>query len=254
MKYFLDNIKTILIIILLLMVVMLLRNCDSQNKAEQRAKELQRLSDRLQIAHHNDSIKLSTIYQQYQRDTAAAHERVLRAQQEKQATEKKMAATQATITRLAARLRAGYDQDSTTQYVQVDQRFVEDCDSLAGQSVTLTQQINTLRKDNDDLIDLMNYEVVLRDSLIEDGRTAIDKLRADFNAQTHLFNLAVKNAKQKGRLLGGLGLMGNEVNPLWGGGVVIAYQNKNGKQYQVGVNATLLGLMYEGKILITLIK
>lgn len=255
MKYSVEIIKNVLIIILLVMVVMLLRNCDSQNKAEQRAKELLHLSDSLTSKVAADSARQSQRLIKYQADSAQARQEVLKADSARYVSESKLHASQSTIMRLVAKVEQyRYENDSSTVLIPVSENYIISCDSLTGVVVVQQQQINEHQKNVDGLVDLMNYEVILRDSLIEDGKEAIAELRRDFNAQTHYFNLAVKNAKPTGRLLGGLELMGNEINPLWGGGVVVAYQSKKGKQYQVGVKATPLGLMYEGTVLITLIK
>jgi hypothetical protein len=255
MKYFLDNIKTVLVIIAVVMLIMLLRQCGKSNKAEQINKELTRLSDSLTNKVAADSAQQSRRLIRYQADSAQARQQVLKADSARYASESKLHASQSTVMRLVAKVEQyRYENDSNTVLIPVSENYIISCDSLTGVVVIQQREINEHQNNMDGLVELMNYEVILRDSLIEDGKEAIAELRRDFNAQTHYFNLAVKNNKPTGRLLGGLELMGNEINPLWGGGVVVAYQSKKGKQYQVGVKATPVGIMYEGTILITLIK
>lgn len=247
--------REIAIIIAVIMLIMLLRECNGRRKAEKERAELIRLSDSLTSKVATDSAQQSKRLIKYQADSAQARQEVLKADSARYASESKLHASQSTVMRLVAKVEQyRYENDSNTVLIPVSENYIISCDSLTGVVVVQQQQINEHQKNVDGLVDLMNYEVILRDSLIEDGKAALMELRRDFNAQTHYFQLAVKNAKPTGRLLGGLELMGNEINPLWGGGVVVAYQSKKGKQYQVGVKATPMGLMYEGTVLITLIK
>jgi hypothetical protein len=71
---------------------------------------------------------------------------------------------------------------------------------------------------------------------------------------------ALKIGKPRGRLLGGISILGNENQFLSGAGVVLAYQTKGGKQYQVSPKfirapgQSSAELYYEGTVLVTIFR
>lgn len=244
-----------------LFILFLFKRCGDKKSAQlaaikaeavklQEKHKLDSISFTAQVARWQDSIRTADINSDLQVGVIKE-------------TEKKLQASQSRIKELTWIIRSesetGYTMHITnvhpdSPYAVVTQRYKAACDSLPDeidkQNVTIAQ----LKEDNDGLVDLMNYEVVYRDSLIETGKEYIDSLRKDYNRQKSLTDQALKAAKPRGRLLGGIGLIGNELNPLSGTKINLAYQSKGGKQYQIGGLLMRGGVYYEATVLITLIK
>lgn len=168
-------------------------------------------------------------------------------------TEKKLQASQADINRLTAIIKAKPRPVDST-FVLVAPEYKDACDSMPGKIEAQNLVIASLKENNDGLVDLMNYEIVYRDSLIEAEQENVKRISGFFNQQTIVLNNALKAAKPRGRLLGGVGLIGNEINFLSGTKINLAYQSKGGKQYQVGGMIFKGGVYYEATVLVTLLK
>jgi hypothetical protein len=169
-------------------------------------------------------------------------------------TEKKLAASQSRINQLTAVIRNADHSPDTTNMILVSADFKDACDSLPNEIDKLNTNIGQLQKDNTDLVDLMNYEIVYRDSLIEASDQQIGNLNNTISHKNSVIDQVLRAAKPRGRLLGGVGLIGNETQFLGGTKINIAYQSKGGKQYQVGGILMKGGVWYEASVLITLIK
>lgn len=168
-------------------------------------------------------------------------------------TEKKLQASQQSINRLTAIIRR-QPGPVDSSFVLVSPAYKDACDSLPDKIDSQNMVIADLKQDNEDLVDLMNYEVVLRDSLIEVEQEQIGKLNNTIAGKNKIIEDALKAGKPRGRLLGGVGLIGNQTNPLGGTKVNIAYQSKGGKQYTIGGIIMQGGVWYEAGVFITLVK
>lgn len=232
--------------------IFLLFKCKSDKKSE-RLKQIQTEAAQLQIKHKQDSTDFADKEQRWQ---DSIHKAGINSDLQVRViveTEKKLQASQHNINRLTAIIR-GTSRPVDSSFVLVSPEFKEACDSLPAEIDKQNVIIGELQQDNTDLVDLMNYEIIYRDSLIEVGNIYRDSLRVDYNRQKGLLNEALKVGKPRGRLLGGVGLIGNELNPLSGTKINIAYQSKGGKQYQVGGILLRGQVYYEAGVLITLIK
>lgn len=161
---------------------------------------------------------------------------------------------QRTIDRLAATIRNNTGKPVDSSFVLVSPDFKEACDSLPGEIYKLNQTIAEKDTAINEWTEILSYEVQQRDSTIEALSGQIDKGRELFNKQNKIVEDALKAARPRGRLLGGVGLIGNETNPLGGTKINLAYQSKGGKQYQVGGILMRGGVWYEATVLVTLIK
>lgn len=201
------------------------------------AKKLQdsvtNLTTKNQQDHFRDSVQM-----------IEAHKQTLAAQADVKAADKKLTAAQARASQLAAIIN-NRPADTPTDTT---------CKELAAQIPVLNDQINQYRQQSDEAQELMNYEVILRDSVIEREREYSAGLKAAFNAQATTLKNALDAGRPRGRLLGGVGVIGNELNPLSGTKINLAYQSKGGKQYQAGAMIMSGGVFYEAGVLITLIK
>lgn len=178
---------------------------------------------------------------------ANAHKQTVAAIEDKKASDRTLSVTQSTVTRLAQRLQEYKNASGDTS-------FTDTCLYLAKKVIEQDAQINDYRQQADEATELMNYEVVLRDSMIESEKAYGANLLAQFNAQATILKHALDAGKPRGRFLAGAGILGNKTNPLTGAKIAFAYQSKGGKQYQAGAAIVNKELLYEGTVLITLFK
>lgn len=142
--------------------------------------------------------------------------------------------SQGTINNLITQLRAAKQKPYDTSFVYVAPAYIDACDSLALTNEYQGKQLAEAKQDKDDLIDLMNYEVVIRDSALEAERGRYAELRNDFNAQTHFFQLAIKSGKPKAKVYAGMSVLGNATTILGGGEASIMLVTKKDQVFEVG--------------------
>lgn len=254
MKQFLSKYwERIVWLSVILAILLVFKTCNDKNG--QQIEAIRTESAKLEQQHKADSIAFAIERSRWQDSIYRADINSDLQVKVIKETEKKLQATQSTISRLTSIIqgeRISFVDSSDA--VMVSKAYAAACDSLPAEIDKQNMVIGQLQDDNTKLVELMNYEVVYRDSLIEVGKEYIDSLRADYRRQKSLTDQAVKAGKPRGRLLGGIGLIGNEINPLSGTKINLAYQSKKGKQYQVGGLLMKGGVYYEATVLITLIK
>lgn len=189
--------------------------------------------------HFRDSIQLIEARKQ----TTAAIE-------DKKASDKKLTAAQIKFNQFLE----GYKNAKPAHVDLVPEDSLKNCDSLAVAAVNLSNEVNRYRKESDEAMNLLNYEVVLRDSVIEAEKSYSQNLLGNFRALQRVADEALKAAKPRGRFLAGAGVIGNQQTFLSGAKIVGAYQTKGGKQYQAGAMIFNNTVYYEGTVLITLFK
>lgn len=243
LKYFREITITLLVIGVILLFFA--RSCEVK-KSNERYAALQTEAKRLQEKVKQDSINHAADHLRDSLQMMEARKETLAAQADVKAVDKKLTAAQARASQLAAII--SNSSNNSNSWVDTT------CKELAAQIPVLNERINQYRKESDEAQELMNYEVILRDSVIERERDYSAGLKAAFNAQATTLKNALEVAKPRGRLLGGVGVIGNELNPLSGTKINLAYQSKGGKQYQAGAMIIRGGVFYEAGVLITLIK
>jgi Sec-independent protein translocase protein TatA len=209
------------------------RNLQAENKA------LQEKVARDSIARNKERVAEKDQLEKQRQETAAAIA-------DKKAADRKLTETQGIVRRLSAQVlnRPG----TTTVYDTAG------CSELAVQAATLANQVDQYRKEVDEAVELLNYEVLLRDSVIEKEVAYSDSLRADFNRQSALLKTALAAGKPRGKLLAGAGVIGNQTTFLSGAKVAMAYQTKGGKQYQAGGLLLNKTIYYEATVMVPLFK
>jgi archaellin len=144
--------------------------------------------------------------------------------------------------------------------VVVTTAYKNACDSLPAEIDKLNIALADKDTSINGIIDLYNYEIQIRDEELFKEMNYSDSLKVDFVRQTKLLRSALQQGKPRGRLLGGISILGNQNQFLSGAGVVIAYQTKGGKQYQLSPKfikvpgATGAEVFYEGAVLFTIFK
>jgi hypothetical protein len=181
---------------------------------------------------------------------AEAHEETAKAKADVKAADRTLSATQTRIKQLVAMIKTGGPFVERVELIPEDSA----CKELAAQVSVLNNDIDRYRTEVDETMELLNYEVLLRDSIIEKETDYSAKLKADFNRQSALLENALTIGRPRGKFLAGAGVIGNQTTFLSGAKVMAAYQTKGGKQYQGG--AILMGgtVWYEAGVMVQLFK
>jgi hypothetical protein len=249
--------KNLLIAVLLVFLFIAFRQCKGEKDKNQ---VIAAAAKDLQAKVKADSLERAEERKAFARDKQDAEGRRELAVVEKQEADKKVQQQQKIIDKLVAVIRKEDVTDTDVgDMVQVSKQYKNACDSLPAQIDILNHALADKDSAINEWSDILAYEIQLRDEEIYKEMNYSDSLKADFNRQTALLKLALKTGKPRGRLLGGISVLGNENQFLSGAGVVLAYQTKGGKQYQVspkfikvpGGNAQAY---YEGTVLFTIFK
>lgn len=247
----------ILLAAVLLFLFFALKDC--KGRKDQYAA-IQQAHNELQAKVRQDSINNARAHEQYEAKARDAKGLRQLAEREKTDADNKVATQQRTIDRLTAVIRNSSNNSNSSDLVQVTPTYKSACDSLP----TKIDKLNAALVEKDSAInewsDILGYEIQIRDEEIYRQMNYTDSLRADFNRQTALLKSAISQGKPRGRLLGGIGIMGNEQKILAGANIKLAYQTKTGKQYQISAHGLQLPgmnsvqVVYEGAVLFSILK
>lgn len=252
------NFKNIMIGVLILFLIIALMRCNGQKNRNQELEAAGKVNEAR--AAKSEALRLEERKQYEVREKEAAGRRQL-AEVEKGEADNKVKQQQHTIDRLAATIRrspqwVGMD---TTGLVFVSPEYKAACDSLPAE----IDKLNIALANKDSAIaewsDILAYEIQIRDEEIYKEMNYSDSLKVDFVRQTKLLRSALSQGKPRGRFLGGISILGNQNQFLSGAGVVLAYQTKGGKQYQLSpkfikVPGSEAEIYYEGTVLFTIFK
>lgn len=266
MKY-LKYTREILIIGLVLFVILLFVKPCGKAKQLEAYRILQAHAKTLEAKVKADSIARNEERKAYEAEKKDAEGKRQLAEVEKGEADNKVRQQQKTIDRLAAIVRKENNsldnvpvwQVHKSGGVVVSKEFKAACDSLPAQIDLLNLALADKDSSINGIIDLYNYEIQIRDEELFKEMNYSDSLKVDFVRQTKLLRSALQQCKPRGRLLGGISIMGNQNQFLSGAGVVLAYQSKGGKQYQVSpkfikVPGSEAEVFYEGSVLFTIFK
>jgi hypothetical protein len=262
--------KNFLIVALLILLFIAFKQCKGTKDKHQ---ALAAAAKSLEQKVRQDSIERAEERKAFVQEKQETEGRRLLAETEKSEADKVVQAQQKTIDRLAAAVRREGanvitsiedvfvpDPNNPTQkYVMVPVGYAQACDSLPAE----IDKLNLALADKDSAINewssILAYEVQIRDEEIWKEMNYSDSLLIAFHNQRALFNQAMKIGKPRGRLLGGISVLGNQNQFLSGAGVILAYQSKGGKQYQLSpkfikVPGGSAEVFYEGAVLMTIFK
>lgn len=244
MKYLKYSGQIVIAVAVIVLVLVFFGPCGNK-KINQQYKALQAEARQLRDKVTTDSITRTNQRIAENAQLAVQRQETAAAIADKKAADKKLTETQRRMAQLSAMI---------TNSPEIPDNSDTACKELAAQIPVLNQQINDYRTQADEAVDLLNYEVLLRDSIIENEKAYSDSLRNDFNMQSVLLKRVLKESKPRGKFLAGAGVIGNQTSLLSGAKVTLAYQTKGGKQYQGG--AILMGgtVWYEAGVLIQVFK
>jgi hypothetical protein len=249
--------KNFTIIILLVFLFILFRQCKGSNDQTKLLQE-QLAANKKERAQVDRS--LDSIFKKHKADSATwAGEKQLAAIETKEA-DIKVSQQQKTIDRLADIVRRSTNiSNNSTNSVLVSPEYKNACDSLPAE----IDKLNIALAEKDTAIkewtNILSYEVQERDSTIGALRFEINKAKRLYDGLEQIAETAIARGKPRGRLLGGISVLGNEKQFLSGAGVILAYQSKGGKQYQLSpkfikVPGGTAEAFYEAGVLMTIFK
>lgn len=238
-----NNIWKLFSLVLLIVIAWLaLEKCNA-GKVE---TSLTQKSEALARKVEQDSIDRATRQAEYAANVTKLQNERTEATKKLDRSEILLYQSQGTINRLTIKLKEAREQPFDSSFIYVSPDYLSTCDSLgiiAGNQDKLLQEATA---DVKSLIDLMNYEINLRDSAIKDDSADIAELRADFNAQTHFFNLAIKKAKPRTKVYAGVSALGNNINPFGGGEVSGMLVTKKDQAFELA--AGFFGKEWYGRV------
>lgn len=240
----------------ILIAFIFLQQCKGRKQSEA-FKLLQVQAKSLEAKVKADSIARNEERKAFQAEKKDAEGKRQLAEVEKGEADNKVKQQQKTIDRLANAIRVETIPPATG--ILVSARYKQACDSLPAQIDMLNLALADRDTAINSMLDLYDYEIQIRDEELFKEMNYSDSLKVDFVRQTKLLRSALNQGKPRGRLLGGISVLGNQNQFLSGAGVVLAYQTKGGKQYQISpkfikVPGTEAEVYYEGTVLFTIFK
>jgi hypothetical protein len=196
-------------------------------------------------AQVKDTVKYYQAYleaEQHRRDSAIQARTDLQ-QQLAQSTEKEKA-SRAIALRLAAQVQAAKSQQPDNTFVRVSPAYVQGCDSLANHIADLGKMVDQQNDDGAKLNELMLYEISIRDSAINAQKDFNQKFMGQLDNCLEQLQTAVKQ-QPRNQVYAGIGVFGNQINPLAGGQVNISLKTKSNKIFEV-TGATVGNTWYGG--------
>lgn len=154
-------------------------------------------------------------------------------QREKLSTyQQALTGAQSTINRLTAQVRAAKAEPKDNTWVEVSPNYVKGCDSLTDHIADLGKMVDDYEQESAELMKLLSYEVSIRDSVLNNER----EFNAKFRAQLDNCMLQLKgkvDAKQRVQIYAGMGVLGNQINPIGGAQVNLGLRARNSQMYEV---------------------
>lgn len=211
------------------------RNTDTITKADYNAM----------VKAKGDSIKY---YEEILKaDSAAIEMAVAHAEQSAERareSEGKVTESQGEIKRLNAKINAGRKEKPDSSFIAVSPRYVDGCDSLQLASEHQDIQINKYKKDIAGLVSSKQNEITVRDKKIKDQKDFNAAMIKQLDTCQLKLDTAIKK-QQRTQVYAGIGMLGNQINPLAGGQVNVSLKTKGNKIYEV-TGAAVGGMWYVG--------
>jgi hypothetical protein len=179
---------------------------------------------------------------QVQQDSAAAARAVLKEKFDQ--SQQRLTASQITINRLIAKVEGAKLEPRDSTFIPVSPQYISGCDSLKDQARLQQEKIDQYEEDGAKVNELMLYEIAIRDSTIN----AQKEFNRKFSNQLDdcMTQLQAKvNQKPRNQVYAGIGVFGNQINPLAGGQVNISLKTRGNKIYEI-TGATVGNVWYAG--------
>lgn len=256
LSFITKNFKNIMIGVLIVFLIIALMKCNGQKNRNQALEVAGKALEKKVSTSEAQRLEGRKQFDDYKKDAEGRQQLIV---VEKQEADKKVVVQQRRIDQLTSIIRADAGTTPPTTGVLVSAEFKAACDSLPAQINLLNLALADRDTAINSMLDLYDYEIQIRDEELFKEMNYSDSLKVDFVRQTALLKSALKQGKPRGRLLGGISVLGNQNQFLSGAGVVIAYQTKGGKQYQISpqfikVPGAAAEVYYEGTVLFTIFR
>lgn len=148
------------------------------------------------------------------------------------ASQNKLTASQTTIHRLIAKIDGAKLEKPDSTWIKVSPHYKDGCDSLRDRAYAQQQQINQYEENGAKLNELMLYEIAERDSAINAQKEFNRKFMSQLDNCLAQLQTAVKQ-QPRNQVYAGIGIFGNQINPLAGGQVNVSLKTKSNKIFEV---------------------
>ncbi len=177
------------------------------------------------IKYYQDIIKVDSVIINYAHMASAEH------LNKAELYQRSLIESQSLVRRLSDKIEAAKKEKKDYSWVAVSPRYVEGCDSLRLANIDQAVKINDAQQENAKVVELMDYEISLRDTAIRHR----DAFNAAMIKQLDTCQLKLDtaiNKQQRTQIYAGVGMLGNQINPI-GGQVNVSLKTKGNKIYEV---------------------
>lgn len=143
-----------------------------------------------------------------------------------------LAESQNQVQRLSDKIEAAKKEKQDDSWVSVSPRYVEGCDSLNIVAVSQNAKIDQYEESKVKQEELMDYEISIRDKALRHR----DQFNAAMIKQLDTCHLKLDSSissKKRTQVYAGVGMFGNQINPIAGGQVNVSLKTKGNKIYEV---------------------
>jgi hypothetical protein len=198
-----------------------------------------KLTDGISKADYNAMVKAKDDTAKYYKDIIKADSEAINnahmasAEQRDKAEiyRRSLVESQNTVQRLSDKIQAAKKEKQDNTWVAVSPNYVEGCDSLRIVAIDQNAKIEQYEESKAKQEELMNYEIGIRDIALHNR----DAFNRALRNQLDSCQLKVKGAASQNRtqVYAGVGMLGNQINPIAGGQVNVSLKTKGNKIYEV---------------------
>lgn len=206
----------------------------------------------LEAKHRNDSLSYVQQIKEQENSVVTSIKKADSITVINKSLETRLDGTAATVIKLSAALRRAKQPGIDTNFITVDQDYVDYCDSLAIKSSSLAFDYFNYKKNNAYLLTAKDETIKGKDDIIATERRAKQNCLNDYNALQHFYKEAVKPTNQ---VYVGAELIGNPSYLINNAGIALTLKTKSNKLWQISGGLQANGQYYariNGNILIRL--
>lgn len=242
--------RDIVWVVIITLIVIGLSKCHRNDKDKLNDKLLS-----LQAKHRNDSIDNTRQIAEQEHKVEAFVKQADSITSINKLLETRLDGTANTVIRLSAALRKAKQPGIDTNFITVDQDYVDYCDSLAIKSSSLAYDYFTYKKNNTYILAAKDEVIKGKDDIITTERKAKQNCLNDYNALMHYYKDYQQSVKPANQVYVGVELIGNPSYLINNAGIALTLKTKSNKLWQVSGGIQTNGQYYariNGNILIKL--
>lgn len=220
--------RDIVWIVIVTLVVIGLSKCHRDDKYKINEKILS-----LQAKQRNDSISYNEEIGAKERNVVVLTKLADSVGAVNKSLESRLDGTAAAVIKLSDALRKAKQPGIDTNFISVDQDYVDYCDSLAFKSASLANDYYDYKKNNTNILAAKDEVIKGKDAIITTERQAKQSCLNDYNALLHYYNDYQKSVRKTNQIFIGAELIGNPSYLVGNVGLVLTLKTKTNKLWQI---------------------